>query len=110
MGDEKTGICSTFLSATAFAALGLAAAGGAAWCAHGAAIASSDIGHYGDRAAKQSAGAVGGLLVLSLGLGLVALTFFGVAVWTVKLGLTDFRTRRNAAQDDSWKDMPYPKG
>jgi predicted lipid-binding transport protein (Tim44 family) len=64
---------------------------------------------YGSRASGRAGRATAGL-----GLGLIAaaigaLFFAAVGAFTLWLGVTDFR-KKKPQSDDSWKDMPYPKG
>ena len=109
MDDNKSSISSTILAAAAFVLIGLAFAAVTWWLYTIMAATYGAIDEYGARATTRASRATLGMVLLAIATGIGALFFVVAGAYTLWLGLTKFRPKP-AAADDSWKDMPYPKG
>jgi hypothetical protein len=110
MSTEKASIGSTLVSSLAFLAIAAALGGLTVWLAwliwHVADDISQVAPRLSGRASRATAGMVLGLIAAAIG----TIFFAAVGIYTLWLGLTDFRKKPTAEADDRWKNMPYPKG
>jgi hypothetical protein len=109
MTHEKTSLGQTVGSAAAFLIIALALAGVAGWIGWLLFSVQEEAAHYSSRVVNRSARATAGLGLGALAAAVGALFFAAVGFYTLWLGLTAFR-KNDRQDDDSWKDMPYPKG
>ncbi len=109
MDDNKSSITSTVLAAAAFVLIGLALAAVTWWLYTIMSATYGAIDQYGVRVTSRASRATIGMVVLAIATAIGAVFFIAAGGYTLWLGLTKFRAKP-AAADNSWKDMPYPKG